>query len=154
MCQNVPHQTTTPPKSAVPQSEPMDDATRQQLILAAQEARAQAYATYSEFTVGAALLTTDGRLIRGCNVENRSLGLTQCAERVAVGNAVVKGYRNFQALAIASRTGVTPCGACRQVLAEFCEDLPILLVQEEPVPETREVSLRLLLPDRFGPGSP
>ena len=69
----------------------MDDATRQQLILAAQEARARAYATYSDFTVGAALLTAEGRFVRGCNVENRSLGLTQCAERVAVGNAVVEG---------------------------------------------------------------
>ena len=132
----------------------MDDATRQQLILAAQEARAHAYAPYSDFTVGAALLTTDGRFICGCNVENRSLGLTQCAERVAVGNAVVEGYQDFQALAVASRTGVTPCGACRQVLAEFCEDLPILLVQEEPIPQTREVSLQLLLPDRFGARGP
>ena len=132
----------------------MDNETRQQLIQAAQLARTQAYAAYSEFAVGAALLTIDGTCIAGCNVENRSLGLTQCAERVAVGNAVVKGYRHFQALAIASSTGVPPCGACRQVLAEFCEDLPVLLVQEEPVVKTREVSLRRLLPDRFGAPGP
>ena len=129
----------------------MDHETRQKLIAAAQQARTNAYAAYSGFTVGAALLTPDGMQITGCNVENVSLGLTQCAERVALGRAIAEGYREFQAIAVASSTGVAPCGACRQVLAEFCEDLCVLLVRETPTPQTREFSLGTLLPERFGP---
>jgi len=129
----------------------MDSETREKLIAAAQQARTRAYAVYSGFTVGAALLTADGARITGCNVENVSLGLTQCAERVALGRAIAEGHREFQALAVASSTGVAPCGACRQVLAEFCDDLRVLLVQEKPILHTREVSLCALLPDRFEP---
>src|SRR5262245_57129050 len=98
------------------------------LIAAACAARKNAYAPYSQFLVGAALQIVDGDIITGCNVENASYGLTICAERVAIGTAVAAGRREFTAIAIASANGCTPCGACRQVLAEFCADLPIFLV--------------------------
>ena len=97
------------------------------LIEAARRAREQAYAPYSHFTVGAALRTKSGRVFMGCNVENLSFGLTICAERVAVGAAIAAGEREFEALAVVadSREPVTPCGACRQVLAEFSLKLPV-----------------------------
>ncbi len=91
------------------------------LVEAAWHARVAAYAPYSNFAVGAALLAVDGRIFMGCNVENISYGLTNCAERVAIGAAVVAGVREFIAVAVVADTGVpiSPCGACRQVLAEF-----------------------------------
>ena len=91
------------------------------LVEAAWQAREAAYAPYSKFAVGAALLAKDGRIFLGCNVENISYGLTNCAERVAIGAAVAAGVREFLAVAVVADTGVpiSPCGACRQVLAEF-----------------------------------
>ncbi len=90
-------------------------------IEAAWLARDNAHAPYSEFQVGAALVAADGRVFTGCNVENISYGLTICAERVAIGAAVAAGVRNFQAIAVVAdtREPVSPCGACRQVMAEF-----------------------------------
>jgi cytidine deaminase len=97
------------------------------LLSAAWQVRENAYAPYSGFPVGAAVLDEDGRIFTGCNVENISFGLTLCAERVAVFAAVAAGARRFKALAVVSdsRQPISPCGACRQVLAEFCETLPI-----------------------------
>ncbi|HHY59602.1 MAG TPA: cytidine deaminase, partial [Clostridia bacterium] len=91
--------------------------TYEDLLAAAQEASRRAYAPYSRFPVGAALLTADGQVFTGCNVENASYGLTICAERVAVAKAVSEGYKDFQALAVwaATEEPVSPCGACRQV---------------------------------------
>ena len=91
------------------------------LVEAAWKVREEAYAPYSKFAVGAALLAADGRIFSGCNVENISYGLTQCAERVAIGAAVAAGVREFLAVAVVADTAVpiSPCGACRQVLAEF-----------------------------------
>jgi len=91
------------------------------LVEAAWQAREMAYAPYSNFSVGVALLAADGQVFLGCNVENISYGLTNCAERVAIGAAVAGGVREFQAVAVVADTGVpiSPCGACRQVLAEF-----------------------------------
>ncbi len=103
----------------------MNDA---ELVKASWDAHNQAYAPYSKFAVGAALLTDDGQVFKGCNVENVSFGLTMCAERVAVGSAISHGCERFQILALTSTSveAVVPCGACRQVLAEFAPDLRII----------------------------
>jgi cytidine deaminase len=91
------------------------------LVEAAWEVREKAHAPYSQFKVGAALLSKDGRVFTGCNVENLSYGLTICAERVAIGSAVAAGVTEFQTVAVVADTDVpiSPCGACRQVMAEF-----------------------------------
>ena len=100
----------------------------EELLKEAAEAASQAYCPYSEYRVGAALLTTDDTIFRGCNVENASYGLTNCAERTALFSAVAKGHRSFSALAVVSSGDdfPYPCGACRQVLAEFCSpEMPV-----------------------------
>jgi cytidine deaminase len=114
------------------------------LVEAAWLAREQAYAPYSQFAVGAALLAADGRVFSGCNVENLSYGLSHCAERVAVGTAVAAGARDFLAIAVVADTGVpvSPCGACRQVLAEF--EVPRVLLANRT--ERLEFGLEELLP--------
>lgn len=122
---------------------------RQALIAAALEARNQAHAPYSNFHVGAAILTTSSKIISGCNVENASYGLTMCAERVAIGSAVAAGEKQFVAMAIATSGGHAPCGACRQVMVEFAPELPILLVDADDPAKVRETDLRTLLPERF-----
>jgi cytidine deaminase len=119
------------------------------VVKAAVAVRGRAYAEYSEFLVGAALLAADGEIYAGCNVENVSYGLTNCAERTAVFSAVAAGQRKFELLAIASAGGVTPCGACRQVLAEFAPELPILLVDVDRPGSVVEVNLKDLLPGEF-----
>jgi cytidine deaminase len=95
-----------------------------QLINEAIAASKQAHVPYSHFHVGAALLTTDGKVYRGCNIENASYGLTNCAERTAIFKAVSEGDKQFSAIAVVGDTDgpISPCGACRQVLAEFCDD--------------------------------
>ena len=100
-----------------------------ELILAAKRVKQRAYAVYSNFRVGAALLTEEGKIVEGCNVENSSYGLTICAERNAVFQAVAQGETSFRSIAIASDDPgfITPCGACRQVLAEFDPRLQIIL---------------------------
>ncbi len=94
---------------------------KERLIEMAWEARENAYAPYSNFKVGAALLSTDGQIFPGCNVENISYGLTNCAERVAIGAAVAQGVKSFERVVVVADTTepISPCGACRQVLAEF-----------------------------------
>lgn len=109
-----------------------DDATRRALVKAARAAAAAAYCPYSAYPVGAALLAADGRVFTGCNVENVSYGLTNCAERTALFKAVSEGCRAFAALAVAGGTerAAAPCGACRQVLAEFCApDMPVFFAR-------------------------
>ena len=118
-------------------------------IAAAADASSRSYCPYSHFPVGAAVRTADGRVFVGCNVENASYGLTICAERNAVFAAVAQGHRRFQTIALATAGGATPCGACRQVLAEFCDDLPILIVDVEQPDRVIETSLAVLLPGRF-----
>ena len=117
---------------------------RDALIKAAWQAREKAYAPYSNFAVGAALLAADGRVFPGCNVENISYGLTNCAERVAIGAAVAAGVTKFSAVAVVADTGVpiSPCGACRQVLAEFGVPVVILANRQGSL----EFSLDELLP--------
>ena len=116
------------------------------LIAAARQVREKAYAPYSKFAVGAALRTKTGKVFCGCNVENLSFGLTSCAERNAVFAAVAAGEKEFEAVAIVadSKEPVTPCGACRQVLAEFGLDLEVCSSNLEG--ETFTASLRELLP--------
>jgi len=128
----------------------MDDKLAESLIRKALEARTNAHSRYSGFSVGAALLTEDQVTYRGCNVENASYGLTICAERVALANAVTDGRQSFVALAVAANEITAPCGACRQVLAEFCkEDFPIFLVSEQDPNTFRTHFLGKLLPERF-----
>lgn len=114
------------------------------LIEAAWLAREQAHAPYSGFSVGAAVLAADGRIFVGCNVENLSYGLTMCAERVAIGAAVAAGAKSFMAIVVVADTAVpiSPCGACRQVMAEFSVPRVILANRADCV----EFSLEELLP--------
>ncbi len=108
---------------------PTSEAEKIKLIAAASRVKHNAYAVYSNFRVGAALLADDGNIFEGCNVENSSYGLTICAERNAVFRAVAEGKQRFRALAISSDDAgfITPCGACRQVLAEFAPRMEIIL---------------------------
>ena len=122
------------------------------LIRAATDSRDQAYAPHSHFYVGAALLMPDGKIISGCNVENARYSLTLCAERVAASAAVAAGYRSWRAIAIASLGGVMPCGACRQFLSEFGNDLTVIVVDViDGTKKTRKLSQ--LLPDAFDTSS-
>ncbi|HTZ53638.1 MAG TPA: cytidine deaminase [Candidatus Acidoferrum sp.] len=120
------------------------------LLSAARDVRERAYAPYSTFAVGAALDTGDGQVFLGCNVENASYGLTICAERAAVAAAVAAGYRGFEAIAVAGPDGAvtSPCGACRQVLAEFNPAMTVIFTSPHgPVITT----VAELLPHSFGP---
>lgn len=125
----------------------MDDSER--LVVAARDARWCAIAPYSGFRVGAALLVPDGRIVTGCNIENASYGLTVCAERVALLKALSDGERTFTGLAVVAdtTTPTPPCGACRQLLWEFCGDVPILLANLERV--TARYQLAALFPVPF-----
>jgi cytidine deaminase len=109
-----------------------------ELIRSALDARKNAHAPFSHFLVGAALQDENGRIFTGCNVENSTYGLTICAERVAVFKAVSEGARKFTAVAVAADTDVLtpPCGACRQILWEFCGDVELTLVNLEGKNET------------------
>lgn len=99
------------------------------LITAAKQARENAHAPYSNFRVGAALRSTSGRIFSGCNVENATYGLTICAERVAIFKAISEGERGFSAIAVVTdtKTLTPPCGACRQLIWEFCGDIPVTM---------------------------
>jgi cytidine deaminase len=127
----------------------MNTAQRDELIRSALDAQTRAYCPFSNFPVGAALLAASGRIYQGVNVENISFGLTNCAERVAIGSAVAAGDREFTAIAVVSRGGVSPCGACRQVLAEFNPNLPIIMIDSLKPGESHDDTLDQLLPGRF-----
>lgn len=133
----------------------MTEADIQKLLAAARAAATRAYAPYSHFTVGAALLGADGSVHTGCNVENVSFGLTSCAERNALFGAVSAGCRTFRALALAAPEAVTPCGACRQVLAEFCTpDLPVFFTDLHPESVPHATTLGALFPTPFDSFTP
>ena len=128
----------------------INDEQRAALIQAALTVRARAYAPYSNYPVGAALLMADGRIVTGVNVENASYGLSMCAERTAVFKAVADGQQKILAVAVATDNAGSPCGACRQVLTEFAGDVPVYLV--DAAGNGRDTTLYTLLPDHFGPG--
>ena len=132
-----------------PPAAPALSALERRLVATARTARKRAHAPYSKFRVGAALLTASGKIYPGCNVENASYGLTLCAERVALASAVAAGERRFVALAVVSAGAATPCGACRQVLAEFAPRLKVILSDTVHRQSSRIFFLNELLPHRF-----
>lgn len=139
-----------------------DPELKKKLISMAVEARSNAYAPYSEYLVGAALLCDDGSIYTGCNVENASYGATNCAERTAVFKAVSEGRRKFTAIAIAGgkKTGADddmdyafPCGICRQVLREFSDPEKMIVLVCKSTEDYKEMTLEQLLPESFGPAN-
>jgi cytidine deaminase len=129
----------------------LTDEMRDRLVNTAQAARQWAYVPYSNYKVGAALVTTSGRIYDGVNVENAAYPTTICAERVAVFKAVSQGEREFVAIAVVTSNGGSPCGSCRQVLGEFGLDTIVLIADQEGR-ITWETTVRELLPGAFGPG--
>ncbi|MDB4893943.1 MAG: cytidine deaminase [Firmicutes bacterium] len=127
---------------------PLDDRA---LIEAARKAREQAYVPYSRFPVGAALVTADGELYTGCNIENSSFGLTNCAERTAIFKAVSEGHQRVATIAVIADTEgpVSPCGGCRQVMSEFGPDARVILTNLKG--DIAVTTVRELLPGAFRP---
>lgn len=119
------------------------------LVNAALAARERAYAPYSNYSVGAALLLADGTVVPGCNVENAAYPSTICAERVALTAAVALGRRDFVAIAVATANGGSPCGNCRQVMAELGPDMDVYI--SDAAGHYRATTVAELLPDSFGP---
>jgi cytidine deaminase len=122
-----------------------------ELLEAARRAREHAYAPYSGYLVGAAVLTADGKVITGCNVENASYGATICAERVALTAAVAQGHRAFVALALVTENGGAPCGLCRQVMAELAPEMKVYIGVARG--GHTETTVAELLPHAFGPAA-
>lgn len=133
-------------------SREMAEANCERLLAEARAAQLSAYAPYSNFSVGAAVLTADGTIYHGCNVENASFGLTICAERVAVFSAIAGGHMDIIAVAVVTSGPrlCKPCGACRQVLVEFSQkDNPIMILSATVAGESALESINDLLPDNF-----
>jgi cytidine deaminase len=120
-----------------------------QLIASATAARERAYAPYSKFKVGAALLGKSGNIYSGCNVENAAYSPSVCAERTAIFKAVSEGERQFEAIAIVTENGVAPCGVCRQVMMEFAPDMQVIIADTQG--NIRTTTVGDLLPDGFTP---
>ena len=129
----------------------LDQTTRLTLLKQAAEARLLAYAPYSHYPVGAALLSSNGRVFTGVNIENAAYPTGICAERVAVFKAVSEGEKSFTAIAVVTANGGTPCGSCRQVLSEFSHDM-LVIIGDGAGNFLRETTLSALLPEAFGPG--
>jgi len=123
---------------------------KRELIQRARRARRRAYAPYSGYAVGAALLASSGRIYTGVNVENAAYPSGTCAERSAAFHAVGRGERSFEAVAVVTENGVAPCGACRQVLSEFGPEM-IVLIADSDGRLVRQLKLSQLLPYAFGP---
>ncbi|EWH20496.1 cytidine deaminase [Bacillus haynesii] len=124
--------------------------TKQELIAEALKAREFAYVPYSKFQVGAALLTEDGKVYKGCNIENAAYSLCNCAERTALFKAYSEGEKSFKMLAVAADTPgpVSPCGACRQVISELCSpNMPVILTNLNG--QVKEMTVQELLPGAF-----
>ena len=129
----------------------MPKLNKRQLIAAAIRARRNAVAPYSKFAVGAALLTKSGRIVAGANVESASYGLTCCAERVALFKALTEGEREFTAIAVVARApkGAMPCGACRQLLAEYAPDAMVFTADSADPDRVRQFKVAALIPGAF-----
>ena len=127
----------------------LEDNMQNALIREAIEARKNAYAPYSNYKVGAALITADGKIYRGCNVENAAYGPSLCAERTAIVKAVSEGDRDIKAIAVVTENGGAPCGPCRQVMREFNPALTVIISDLQG--NARVFSLPDLLPESFGP---
>lgn len=123
--------------------------TQDELIVSATAARERAYAPYSHFKVGAALLGKSGRVYMGCNVENAAYGPSMCAERTAVSKAVSEGEREFDAIAVVTKNGVFPCDTCRQVMIEFAPDMTVIISDTHG--NVHVTTIRDLLPEGFTP---
>lgn len=121
------------------------------LVDAARETRQRAYAPYSHYAVGAAVIAKSGKIYSGCNVENASYPVGLCAERVAIFKAVSEGERELLALAVVTSNMGSPCGACRQVFSEFAEDDAVIVLAAGQGDKRKKFTLKELLPDRFGP---
>jgi len=121
------------------------------LVKAAAQARAGSVSPYSKFKVGAALLTKAGKIIGGANVESASYGLTCCAERIALFKALTEGEKEFVAVAVVARWdgGPMPCGACRQLLAEYAIDAAVFIADSDDLTKVRRFTVRKLLPEAF-----
>jgi cytidine deaminase len=131
----------------------MEREQKELLLKLAREARDHSYSPYSHYAVGAALLTKDGRIYQGCNIENASFTPTICAERTAFFKAIFDGVRDFAAIAVIG-TGempAYPCGVCRQVMAEFCDGDFIIITSNRDGSEVVTETLDQMLPHRFGP---
>ncbi len=127
----------------------IDKNKQQELVNAALDIRENAFAPFSKFQVAAALLCDDGEIICGVNVESSSYGLTICAERNAIATAIGKGKKDFGAMAVVSRGGGSPCGACRQVIFDICGDIDIIIADEKG--NIKEITdTETLLPNAFG----
>jgi len=122
----------------------------EKLIKEAEKARKRAYTPYSKFQVGAAVLCADGKIFTGCNIENASFGLSVCAERVAIFKAISEGSTKFESIAVIGDTDkpCSPCGACRQVISEFGEDIPLIMANLKG--EVKIKKIKELLPEAFG----
>jgi len=123
--------------------------TEAELIRIAIQVRGNAYAPYSKFAVGAALLTKSGKLFTGCNVENSSYGLTVCAERNAIGAMVVAGRQDLAKVVVAASPLASPCGACRQSIVEFGTEIEVVSVDPEDIKKIQRWSIGELIPDHF-----
>jgi cytidine deaminase len=128
----------------------LTDEERRGLIDLANEARRRAYAPYSNYQVGAALRTKSGRIFTGCNVENAAYPTSMCAERIAIFKAVSEGEKEFEAIVVATPNGGSPCGGCRQVMAEFGLDALVLIADGESH-LVQETTVARLLPGAFTP---
>ncbi|MDB2318427.1 MAG: cytidine deaminase [Mariniblastus sp.] len=127
----------------------MTPEVQKELISLAIKSRQIAYAPYSNFLVGAALLTADGSIYTGCNVENTSYGLCICAERTAICKAVSEGHQEFQAIAVAANPFATPCGACRQFIVEFGKQIEVIAVDANNPEHVKTWAIEDLIPENF-----
>ncbi len=127
------------------------DPLLERLVEVARQARAQAYAPYSHYSVGAAVQTASGKVYSGCNIENAAYPTSMCAERVAIFKAVSDGEHHMVALAVVTSNAGSPCGSCRQVLSEFATDDAVVLLAPAEGDGYKEYTMKQILPDRFGP---